>query len=162
MMTDQQPKAPVEKKDRAWGIGIAIFYSAFVVVVVGLVFFASLQRFDLVADNYYEDGIKYQSKLDQMKLAESAQYEPGVTYKRSAKQLELAFPAAIHADSISGRVVLFRPSNAALDRHWDLDLDNTGKQLLDLHDFRKGSWKVMIKWKAGAADLYTERSIFVE
>lgn len=159
MKTKNEPDKP---KDRAWGVGIAVFYSAFVLITLGLVFFATLQRFDLVADNYYEEGVKYQQRIDQKKLAESPEYRIDVNYDRSARGLEISFPTTISVDSISGNIVLFRPSNAALDRRWGIDLDSESKQLIDLREVQRGSWKVMVYWKAGSSELYTERSIFVQ
>ncbi len=157
--SDKSEKTP---KDRTWGIGIAVLYTAFVLAMLGLVFLASLERFDLVDKNYYEDGIKYQERIDQMKLANSAPYKLDISLKKPAQQLELTFPAAIPSDSISGKIVLFRASNAALDRNWDITADDQGKQQLDLSTLRHGSWKVMVYWKAGAADLYTEKTVFID
>jgi len=151
-----------QSKDRTWGIGIAVFYSAFVIVILGLVFFATLQRFDLVADSYYEDGVKYQQRIDQKKLAESDEYKIDVSYIGSTRTLEIAFPVAIAPDSILGNVVLFRPSNAALDRKWDIVVGPGNRQAIDLRDARDGVWKIMVYWKAGDTELYSEKSIYIE
>ncbi len=163
METDRKTESKTAKpKDRTWGIGIAVFYSLFVVVTLGLVFYATLQKFDLVAENYYEDGVRYQDRIDQKRLAESAEYKLEIKYDRANRAVNLQFPENLATDSISGKVVLFRPSNASLDRHWELQVDTDGSQRLDLKGASKGVWKVMVYWKAGSTDLYSEKSIYVE
>ncbi|MGB1317661.1 MAG: FixH family protein, partial [Flavobacteriales bacterium] len=52
-----------------WGWGISIFYGSFVVFMLGMVTLAFQQDFDLVADDYYEQEIAYQGRIDQMNNA---------------------------------------------------------------------------------------------
>ncbi len=49
-----------------WGWRITILYSSFVVFMIGMAVMAFRQDFDLVSDDYYEEEIAYQGRIDQM------------------------------------------------------------------------------------------------
>ncbi|MCB9190933.1 MAG: FixH family protein [Flavobacteriales bacterium] len=54
-----------------WGTRITLFYGSFVAFMLFMVVMAVQQDFDLVADNYYEQEIAYQDRIDQMNNANS-------------------------------------------------------------------------------------------
>jgi hypothetical protein len=47
-----------------WGIGITIFISAFILLNIIFIIFASGQKVDLVTEKYYEKELKYQEVID--------------------------------------------------------------------------------------------------
>ena len=48
-----------------WGTKIVILYSSFVIMMLGMVFFAVNQEFHLVTDNYYEEELLFQEQINQ-------------------------------------------------------------------------------------------------
>ena len=52
-----------------WGYKILFVYILFVSGIMFLVFQSSKQKIDLVTEDYYEQEIKYQERIEQMKRA---------------------------------------------------------------------------------------------
>ncbi len=106
----------VKKKSR-WGIGLAVVYGAFLVVMIGIVIASRFQPVDLVSRDYYDREIKYQDQIDRMQRSQTEGMQ--LTIEHSAKDglLTVKFPAGVEPAAVTGKLKLFRPSNAALDRH---------------------------------------------
>ena len=47
-----------------WGNWIAVAYSVFVLFIIAMVYLAFGEKWDLVAENYYEQEIQYQDKIN--------------------------------------------------------------------------------------------------
>ena len=92
-----------------WGKRIAIGYGAFVVFILALVVMAFQQDFDLVADDYYEQEIAYQERIDQMTEAKDDGQSVRISKKDSS--YELTFSSAV----TDVKVHFFRPSDDTKD-----------------------------------------------
>ena len=53
-----------KSKKSAWGIGIFAGYGVFIIFVLALVLYASIQDVQLVEESYYEKGLAYQDRID--------------------------------------------------------------------------------------------------
>ena len=58
-----------------WGIGIAAAYITFALGMILFAVHASRQHYDLVSNNYYEQAVKYQDKIDAGHNAEQAKLD---------------------------------------------------------------------------------------
>lgn len=150
-----------KKKESFWGKGIFIFYGAFVVVVLGTVLFASMQRFDLVENNYYEKELKYQQQIDRMNRVEAMVEKPSWRYDRSEHALFVQFPKN-HREELQGTILVFRPSNASYDISSELMLDKNGEQRISLEKKPKGLWRIKISWRYDNQEYYIEDLLVVE
>ncbi len=137
-----------------WGWRIALFYGSFVVMMVGMVIYAFQQDFDLVADNYYEQEIAYQGRIDQMTNAKNDNQK--VIVSKTDAAIELLFPSASE-DVI---VHFFRPSDDTKDVL--LEEAHVDSQLaLALDQFTTGKYLVKVEWKANGKTYFQEDNFFV-
>jgi nitrogen fixation protein FixH len=145
-----------------WPLGITLAFALFIAGTAGLIVIACSHKSDLVSVNYYEQEIKYQTRLDQ--LNRTAQFNDlvKVVFDHAARRIRITLPAS-HADpETSGRVQLYRPSATGLDRELRLQLDATGSQSLDAAALEPGFWKVRIHWTAHQQDYFADKSVVVK
>ncbi len=137
-----------------WGTRIAIGYGAFVVFIMTLVFMAFRQDFDLVADDYYEQEIAYQDRIDQMENANSDGQKVSITKGEAGYDLTFSEKAE------SVKVHFFRPSDDTKDVLLEEEavesvLAIPSSQLI------AGKYLVKVEWKANGKTYFQEDDLFV-
>lgn len=141
----------------SWGIKITILYCSFVAMILTMVFLTIPQKPELVADNYYEQELRYQDRIDRMnrtrQLPEQPQWQVG------NGQVALSFPETLRKQNISGEVYFFCPSAASMDKKVPIQLDSTGSMLMTTSNMKPGLYKMEISWKANDADYFNESVI---
>lgn len=150
------------QKKSNWGVGIFTVYGIFAVAVLGFVFFASSQKFDLVTDDYYGEQIKHQQQIDREKRAKGLETPLQLVYNNAQKSVELSFPQNVPQENISGHILFFRPSDAAQDKVITIDVSPQNKQTIDVNSLSKGNWRAKVFWKISETEYYNEFSFFVE
>lgn len=140
-----------------WGVGIAIFYVAFVLATLGTVFLSTLQRTDLVDEDYYENELKYQDKIDS-KLR-TKQLNQALEFIQGASTIAIKFPEIFKNRSVKGTFHFYKPSNASYDRKIKIVLNADAFQTIDTRNFAKGFWRVKIDWIADDSTYYFEKTI---
>lgn len=137
-----------------WGTRIAIGYGTFVVFILGLVVLAFQQDFDLVADDYYEQEIAYQGRIDQLTNAQTDQQN--VQVLAGAEAVKLSFPSAVN----DVKVHFFRPSDDTKDillEKAKVDSDIT----VSRKEFIAGKYLVKVEWQANGKTYFQEDDLFV-
>jgi hypothetical protein len=142
-----------------WPWGITTACALFAAGMFGFVIVSLFHRVDLVAPDYYEQEIRYQARLDQMNRARSLGGQIRVNYDATGQQIELRLPVD-HAGA-SGRIHLYRPAAARLDRELPLHLDSAGIQRLDAVDLPAGPWWVRLEWKVEDREYCQESRIVI-
>ena len=150
------------RKRIGWGGGVWIIYGAFVVFILGCVAFASMQRFDLVAPNYYEQQIGFQQQIDKMAKTRELSAQPMLKYRPDDQTLLVTFPDFVIPDQVEGTIRLFRPSNSSWDRAIPIALDSASVQIIPADKLAHGLWKVKLDWQSGGESYYQEESVIIE
>lgn len=143
-----------------WGKWIIVAFVLFVAFMGILVYRSLNQEFHLVAEDYYEQEIAYQERIDEMENALELDELPAVEYQRSNGIAVLRFPESILSDPIKGKINFYRPSDATLDVVIEIDLDENGVQYIDLKPLKAGNWKVGLAWTSSDTDYYHEIRLF--
>ncbi len=139
-----------------WGNGIALFFAAFILFMLSLVFICMKQdNLHLVTQNYYEEEIKYQQQIDRVNNASKLDYKI-FTYHAEGKNVNLNLPTGA-----VGTLHLFRPSDARLDRKFQVTVGNDGTCSIDLGNLPSGYWKMMLSWNEGGTEYYMEEKITI-
>jgi len=142
-----------------WPYSIIAVFVVFILATVGLIVLASSNRMELVAGDYYEQEIAYQRHLEGASRTRSLGDRASVTLEAAEKQLLIALPLE-HAGHLSqGRIQLYRPSAAGLDRRVLLELDSQGRQKVDVSALPPGLWKVRVQWMVGHEDYLLDQSL---
>lgn len=141
-----------------WGWKIAIVYTGFAVGILAMVFTARSKPVDLVAPDYYAQELAFGERI-QAKNNIADLTEP-IVVSISNKQLLINLPPECSA-AMQGRVELYCPSNAALDRQSELILNSNQDFMLDLSASPIGHYIVRIAFKIGDKEFYLEQAIAV-
>lgn len=136
-----------------WGLRIALLYGGFVAGVVVMVIFSSRQQIDLVRKDYYAAELKHQDRIDETANANSL--SGAIQVKRNDKAIQLQLPAEMRGKGVSGSAVFYRPSDAKLDRQFELRPDTSGTQLI-AGDFAPGIYNVQVQWNCEGKAYYSE------
>ena len=147
-------------KNKIWPVGLTIFLTFMVVSSLAFVYYTKQLSFDLVTEEYYQEGLAYQKQIDRMNNA-SALTEQLDIELLNKNQLVLKFPDSIPTLNISGTTMFFRPDDGTLDFKTALRVDSTHNQLIDLSGLKRGNWKVKVFWTDGTLEYYNEEPVFV-
>lgn len=139
-----------------WGYKIALIYTAFAVFMIGLVVKSMKQTHDLVTENYYEEELKFQQQINKKNLVKRDGKK--VEWKHENNFIELVFPAT---GNVSGKIKLFRPSEAAKDISVSVNPDNSGRQQIDVSVASKGKYLLQIDWKENGNEYFQEAVIII-
>jgi len=151
-----------EKKKSLWGVGVFTLYGGFFLFMAILVFIAVLQNFDLVEKDYYAKELTYQEQIDRMVRTDALEEKPSIKLDSRAGQIILKFPESLPIDDVSGRITLFRPSNANYDRIIKVNLDDTGEQLISTEKLIKGLWRAQVRFMMDGTDYYMEELLLID
>jgi nitrogen fixation protein FixH len=137
-----------------WGTRIALFYGSFVALMLFMVYMAFQEDFDLVADDYYEQEIAYQERIDQMTNANSDGQKVIITKGNDGYQLSFSEKAE------EVKVHFFRPS----DDTKDVLLEEAAVESIlavPSSQLIAGKYLVKVEWKANGKTYFQEDDLFV-
>jgi nitrogen fixation protein FixH len=139
-----------------WGHKITLVYIGFVVFMLFLVVKSVMQKdIFLVSENYYEDEIAYEDKLNRMRNIKSLSMPVSIEEKADTLTLFLAK----ESEKGKGFVTFYRPSDKNLDFKLPLQIDADGFQKIYTGKYAKGLWTVKINWEIGSKEYYLEKKI---
>ena len=108
---------------------------------------------------YYVKELKHQSQIDAENNLNALAEKLTVTDSLGA--LIVKIPSAAQQNINEGSVVFLRPSDKSKDRFVALNVDASGRQVLDKSIFIKGQYKVRISWNSEGKPYYYEQPFFV-
>ena len=138
-----------------WGHGITIFIAAFMAFILSMVYRATQRDVDLVAENYYEQEIAYESTISALKNGN----ESSVNIKQENNMLIIEFNEDAK-DVENGIISLYRPDNAKLDLTIDLKLINN-EHKIPLEILAKGNYKLKLNWTDNNTNKLIEQDIVI-
>ncbi len=144
-----------------WGIGMYVLYGAFVVFLLTLVVFASLNDIQLVTPDYYSQELAYQERIDRSKLTIEQEAIPGVVYDAGDNRIVVTYSDQWAADEYNGSLALFRPSDASLDMTLPVRPDSAHQQFVGATGLATGLWKVQLTWDIGDKKFYSEQTVYL-
>jgi hypothetical protein len=152
----------MKSRRNPWPLGIVAAFAVFALGLVVMVGLSLSQRTDLVAHDYYEQEIRYQRQLDRVGHTRDLGAQASLEYDAAAQELRVAMPPAHAKAAPEGRIHLYRPSAAALDRHLPLVPDVQGVTRIGLSDLQPGPWDVQVSWTVDGHEYYLDRRVVVK
>ena len=143
-----------------WPASIVGFFVLAIIFLATFVVWAIRQREDLVSADYYEREVRYQQQLDSMNRSQSLAAQVVITFDPAQQVIVITLPGD-KLQGATGRVHLYRPSDARLDRELPLALNAAGVQRLDAKDLDNGLWKVRLKWNANGQEYFLDQPVIV-
>lgn len=141
-----------------WGNWIAFAYTAFVALTIFMVYLTFGEKWDLVSEDYYEQEIKYQEKIDQKSRALKAEVKPQISI--AGQKLVLSIPIRFEMENpkVVGKVDFFRPSDAEKDFEFAI---SSIKENIPLEKFSKGKYMAKIEWTYEGEKYYNEQTLII-
>ncbi len=143
----------------SWGVGITITIVVFTVISLSFVYFAIGQDINLVREDYYEAEVQFNELTKTIERTKNLDEKLNVLF--SEKKIKLLFPKQFAFNNISGTILLYRPSNRALDLSKNILLDSNNTQYIDSDNLKTGMWKVQVNWMADSLSYFNEEIIMV-
>jgi len=144
-----------------WPIGIIVVCALFVAGTATLIVVACSQNTDLVSPDYYEQELRFQGQIDRIQRTRSSAPQAFVAYDAAAKSITVSLPPAQARPPVTGRIELYRPSAAGMDRTVKLEPDAKGVHRIDTTGMAPGLWKVRVSWTAAEQTYYLEQKVVV-
>lgn len=143
-----------------WGLGIALFYSAFALAMIAMVIRSTHYDHSLVRDDYYQGDLEYQAQYDKLVNAQAAELIR--ISHRAGTQEVVIIPAEELTGALDGKILFFRPNDQSKDFEVPLVLDpDSGVQHIDLGRALPGRWKLKVDYSVGETPYYQETEIIV-
>lgn len=148
------------KSRNPWPIAIIAFFIVFATFLAAFVVWALGQKQDLVTENYYEQEVRYQAQLNRLNRTQAQAGQNLVTFDATRNCIVITLPAA-RTPGTRGRIQLYRPSNARLDREVPLAVNAGGVQTLDAKAMAAGLWKIRIQWSVNGQEYFFDQAVVV-
>lgn len=143
----------------SWGTGLTIFIVTFLVVTIGVVLYLMTIDVNLVADDYYEQEIKYQQQID--KIERSLELKEQLNIEVIDGNIRINYPAIFDPKEIKGSILCYRPSTNRFDRNFSVATDSTFKQVIKTNLMAEGMWKVKVDWEVKGTTYFNEEIVML-
>lgn len=141
-----------------WGYKITIVFVGFAVLIGTLVYKCTQQQYDLVSEDYYDQELKYQDKIDGSKQA--AAISP-VIISQTKSDVIIQMPGELKGEAIEGEVWLYCASRASDDIKLPLNVGYDGMMHINKSKIAGSNYTAKITWSSGNNKYYKELPLIV-
>lgn len=130
-----------------WGTGIVIAFVLFISFILFFVFLVQSNpdyENELVTREYYKKEATVQGDIEKQQNA--LQLEENVSFKKTEEGIVVSFPKDFKPENISGKVILYRPSNQKLDFEMPISI-STPYLLIPKNSLVGGLWDITVDWE---------------
>ena len=142
-----------------WPVGIILAFILFFCGITTVIIIAATHREYLVSDDYYEQEMVYQNRLEStLRARESGAC---IAYDPVENRIIIGIPARQRAQQCTGTIEFYRPSARFLDRDYAVESPQENPQVIDTSRLPSGLWRVKASWHAAGLDYYMEQKIVI-
>ncbi len=143
----------------SWRLFVILPIVVFALGMIVMVTISMTRKVDLVADNYYEQELKYQKQIDakansfeMSKSITTEAFEDGVLINSNSPEL---------FSGKSGDITFYRPSDADKDFTIPFLLDGQGNQKVSHPKLTRGIWKIRINLQGNGQLFEIDKNVFI-
>ena len=136
-------------------MGIALFFSFFVISLVSQVILSTQYDHSLVVKEYYEEDLAYQKHYNKLVNNQSLSQNVRIKMNMETQVVQFDFPQQF--SQIEGRITFFRPSDQSQDFSLPIQLDQDFRQSANTSHLQSGLWKIKIDWQGNEKAFYKEQ-----
>ncbi len=140
-----------------WGTALGGIYVTYMCVMLGMVYVSRQHDVNLVAPDYYQKELDYQSEIDATNNTRSLAEKVKVDYNGQNITINLSK----FDSSAKGSVTLFRSSDHNLDQRMPLAISDDAKMVIPTKGLKRGVWIVKLKWESDGEKYQFEDSVFL-
>lgn len=142
-----------------WGHKIVLLYVGFVALIAVLVVGSMRQKIDLVADDYYEQELQYQDRIEQ--ISNTADLEQDLIIKLTGDDLIIIYPENETAHPVSGKITLFRPADKSLDKTYVITANEANEQVIQTDELKSGMYRLKAEFVMNNREYYSEQVVVI-
>ena len=140
-----------------WGAKLVFFALLFMTFIVVLVVRIMRTDMPMVEENYYEKGLNYQQEIDNSARTDSmVQFN---VFNDDSGYQHLVILNISSADIPDGKLVFYRPSDAAQDAEANLSIPSKKVFEFPLHTLKPGKWTLKFMWTRDGQKYKIEKPI---
>ena len=143
----------------SWRLFVILPIVIFALAMILMVVISMTRKVDLVTDNYYEQELKYQQQID-LKV-NSVELNNLIKAKAEGNSVILYSEDPGALSGMSGEIIFYRPSDAAMDFKISFGADQDGKQIITHPSLQKGLWKIRLNLYDNGKSYAVEKNIFI-
>lgn len=140
-----------------WGTGIFIFIALFLLTCSFVIYKSFQQKYDLVEEEYYPQGLEYQKQIDRFANANSLVGKIEITAVSDG--LIITYPKEMKGKEIKGHVIFFRPSDENADFRDSIQFDTNMVQRISLQQIIKGKYIAKFFWTMDGKEFAHESNV---
>ncbi|MEO5603140.1 MAG: FixH family protein [Cyclobacteriaceae bacterium] len=139
-----------------WGKSIIVAFILFAAFIATLVTVCVREDISLVTKDYYKEELDYQRQIDRISNTANLREKPVIAID-GQNMLKVTFSDFRNVDN--GGLKLFRPSDPAMDKHFELKKSSTSAQYFSIEGFQKGMYRAKMQWTMDGKEFYHEQII---
>ena len=143
----------------SWGTGIVIAFVIFMGGIITIAVYLMNQDVNLVADDYYDQEIKYQQQIDRIKRTKKLDEKNIIAFNGTT--VNVTIPKSLMKSNLTGEIYFYRPSDGNSDIKIPLYTDSLGVQVIPVSGLENGSWTIKVNWLTGEDEYFVEKRIFI-
>jgi hypothetical protein len=141
-----------------FGHKIAIVYSIFAIGMVSMLVMSMQFDHELVTEDYYENELNYQGRIDAFHNMETAPFKVSIT--QNAGSIYVAFDGLSANQQAVGSLSLYKPDRSDQDEEYVLLLDENKKMEI-FPKATRGRIKVQLRFKVDNKDYFVQRDLLI-
>jgi nitrogen fixation protein FixH len=143
-----------------WGTGIFLFYTIFAGSLFYQVYKSTQYDNSLVAENYYEKDLAYQSMYDRKMNSLRLENPMSIEYYSEINSVEFLFPKDLKA--ITGKILFYRASDEKLDMEFPIQLNELNEMKISTENFKRGRWTAEVEWDSGEKGYFDKKILGIK
>ena len=145
-------------KNINWGHKIIIVYGVFVLGTLFMVYQSTLQKFDLVQNDYYAAELKYQEVIDASARAQAIGGD--LVVKQAKDSIVLMLPSFFHGVKVKGKAQLYYAADKQQDQNFDFETINASATF-KIGQYKKGNYTIKLELIKLGVTYYYEQKIYI-
>lgn len=143
-----------------WGTGIVIAFVLFISFILFFVFLVQANpEYDneLVTKEYYKKEATVQGDIEKQQNA--LKLEEKVSFKKTEEGIIISFPKDFNPENITGKVILYRPSDQKLDFEMPISI-STSYLLIPKNSLAGGLWDITVDWEYNSVNYMNKETMY--
>jgi hypothetical protein len=143
-----------------WGYKLMIVIFLFLVIMLSMVYYASIQSNEMIDENYYQKEMEYQSVIDAEHNLMNISTNNLV--HQDVDEVYITFPKGTYEKMEKGTVELLRIDSKSKDVSMSIQTNGSDRHSIPKSSFSKGMYRVRVKWTSNQVPYYKEETLIVE
>lgn len=142
-----------------WGTKITIAMALFMTFIVTLVVRISMAKPELVADNYYEQEINFETKISAQRNLAKLAHTPEIYTANGNIFIDISKCIGNH--KAEGQVHVYRPNDASLDINIPINGNTDAPIIVPEKSLVQGVYSVQVSWEMNGKKYFSEERVYL-